>query len=157
MTVIQGLLILLALVALPVVAMLVYVRLAYNDPDRWHIDPMEPHHIETRNFFLLVPGEGKRSSPQFDMPVNELVHAFDRVALAAENTRLLAGSPDAQFATYVVRSKWFGLPDFVSVRCLPLGDHRSTLAVLSRSRFGTGDLNVNRIRVLSWIKTLQAQ
>ena len=57
-------------------------------------------------------------------------------------------------ATYVQRSAWMRFPDYISVRALPAGDKRATLAVFSRSRYGASDLGVNAKRVSAWLAAI---
>jgi uncharacterized protein (DUF1499 family) len=56
--------------------------------------------------------------------------------------------------TYVQRSRFWGFPDYVSVRAVDLGDGSSALAIFSRSRYGASDLGVNRARVDAWLARL---
>jgi uncharacterized protein (DUF1499 family) len=56
----------------------------------------------------------------------------------------------------VARSALFGFPDLIAARFFDVEDRGSTLAVYSRSVLGHSDLGVNRRRILSWIRELEA-
>ena len=57
-----------------------------------------------------------------------------------------------------MRSRVWGFPDYVSVRVLP-GDAEgtSTLAILSRLRFGRSDVGVNAARMQTWLAEVGAR
>jgi uncharacterized protein (DUF1499 family) len=146
----------LALVALAFGA---YVRLAPSDPAVWAVDPLTATPTGKPNAWRVGP-EGQGAAP-WDAPAPvyaataaELAAAFDAVALGQPRTTRLAGGPPALEATYVQRSLLWGFPDYVSVRAIDLGEGRATLAVYSRSRFGYGDMGVNRARVEAWLAAL---
>ncbi|MEM8854477.1 MAG: DUF1499 domain-containing protein [Pseudomonadota bacterium] len=131
------------------IAVLVAIRTLPSDPDEWHVDPLAAEDPGEAGV-LLVPPE----APVFTVSPEALAEAFDTVAMAAPRTKRLAGSPDDGFTTYIVRSKWMGFPDYVSVRTLP-ADGGSTLAVFSRLRFGGSDLGVNTARLEAWLAALK--
>ena len=68
---------------------------------------------------------------------------------------MFAGDIADSYATYIVRSKVMGFPDFISLRVIEAGDHLTQVDVFSRSRFGYSDLGVNEKRVLYWQKALR--
>ena len=57
--------------------------------------------------------------------------------------------------TYIQRSRLFHFPDTINVKLIALPNHQSTIAIYSRSKYGYGDLGVNKKRVQHWIKQLQ--
>ena len=110
---------------------LAYVRLAPSDPARWHVDP------------TLAVDPGNRGVLRRD-PV--AIADFDRIARAWPRVEVLAGSVAEGHITYVVRSRVFGFPDYISAK-----QEGEDLAILSRLRFGGSDLGVNRSRLDQWL------
>ena len=79
---------------------------------------------------------------------------LDALILKSGNVRLVAGSVEEGFATYLIRSRIMGFPDLISVK------HRETIdgtevAILSRSAYGGYDWGVNAGRVSAWIEALK--
>lgn len=135
-----------------------YVRLAGDDPARWHVDPITAAPTGNPNSWRVGPeGEGQpvdAPAPVFALEAGDLAAALDRVALGDVRTKRLAGAPEDLWVTYVQRSRLMGYPDYVSVRVVPLGPGRATLAIYSRARYGQSDLGVNRARVEKWLAGL---
>jgi uncharacterized protein (DUF1499 family) len=100
----------------------------------------------------LVPPE----APVFAASPQAVMEAFDAVAMATPRvTRLAGGVADGQ-ATYIARSRLWGFPDYVTIRVLPEPETGgSTVAILSRLRFGSGDMGVNRARVEAWLGAVE--
>lgn len=149
--------VLVALVAL-LVAFAAVVRIAGDDPARWHVDPMTAAPTGKPNTWRVGPADATQTvdapAPVYAMAASDLAAAFDRVALGAPRTVRLAGKPDDLWMTYVQRSRLMAYPDYISVRIIPLSDGGSTLAIYSRSRYGQSDLGVNRARVEKWLAAL---
>jgi len=118
-----------------------YVRLAPSDPARWNIDPVKVADPGKAGVYL-APG-----TVTFDAAPEVLMARLDGLMRAWPRTKVLAGVPADLQATYVVRSKLFGFPDYVTFRVLPTDTGGSTLTALSRLRFGVGDVGVNRARL----------
>ncbi len=133
------------LVALAALALVGYVRLAPNPPERWHVDPVAATPPATPNFHLIRPGEG----PSFAMTPGALAARIDDVARDGGAERL-AGSPEAGHVTYITRTRWIGFPDFTSIRVLPAEDG-ATVAAFTRARFGVSDMGANRARLEGWL------
>ncbi len=149
-----------AVLSLATAAVSVGIRLAPDDPAKWHQDPLTAPAPQTPNWYRISPqpcgftGSANREgeAPVFDMPPADLAAAFDAVALADSRVEVLAGSADQGFVTYLQRSALMGYPDYVSVRFISTDEGGSTLAVLSRARYGSGDLGVNQKRVERWVQ-----
>ncbi len=139
---------------------MIYVRVAPLDPATWHVDPVTAPTPQTPNSFRVLapgatPGPGEMLSPVYAVAPAALMQAFDRMAMAQPRTGRLAGTADGQgFVTYVQRTALVGYPDYVSVRAVPVGEGRSALVILSRSRFGKSDLGVNKARIAQWLDAL---
>jgi uncharacterized protein (DUF1499 family) len=148
----------LAATAAAFIAFAAVVRLADDDPARWHVDPAAAPGTGQPNAWRIGPPGGEQAvdaeAPEFALAAQDLAAAFDAMALAEPRTRRLAGTPDDLWMTYVQRSRFMAFPDYVSVRIIPLGPDRSTLAIYSRARYGQSDLGVNRARVENWLAAL---
>jgi uncharacterized protein (DUF1499 family) len=135
-----------------------YVRLAGDDTGLWHADPVTAPPTGNPNSWRVGPeDEGQpvdAPAPVFAIGAADLAAAIDAVALAEPRTVRLAGQPEDLWVTYVQRSRFMAFPDYVSVRVIPLGPERSTIAIYSRARYGQSDLGVNRARVEKWLAAL---
>lgn len=131
--------ILLFALVIVLVAAVVWVRIAPSTPEYWHRDPVgladprRPNFARVDRIVALSP-QATRS-------------AIDDAA-QADGAQVLAGGDD--FTTWMVRTPIMGFPDYISVRLIPVGDGTRIVA-LSRSRFGYGDLGVNRARLNRWL------
>jgi uncharacterized protein (DUF1499 family) len=148
-----AILVLLALLAVPVVS-IAYIRLAPIKSGIWHIDPAEFDASTVKNAYLLGANSMK-PAPKFPVSAKVLAEIFHQMALAQHNVNHIAGDPENGWMTYVQRSRVIGFPDFITVRIDPLAENRSSLTILSRSRFGQNDLGVNKARVMRFLKRLQ--
>lgn len=156
-----------ALAVAAVLGIAAAMRLTEDDPDVWHVDPLTAQVSGKPNEYWVLPGNPDASregeaAQVYPVPAPDLARAFDAVALAAPRTERIAGSPEDGWMTYVQRSRIFGFPDYVSVRVMAAGEEGatgegSTLAILSRSRFGVSDFGVNRARVRAWLRALDGE
>ena len=95
-----------------------------------------------------------RTVPQFPMAPADLAEAFRDMALAEPRVTMTEQDQDGLAMEFVQRSALFRFPDIVTVKVLPAGDSRSTLAIYSRSVYGHLDFGVNRKRVDLWLGNL---
>lgn len=144
------------LVAALAVLGLARIRLAGDDVAVWHVDPSVVEPGARRNDFLMRSGDGDADSAVFAMEGAELAGIFDEYVLSRPRVTRLAGTPDQLWMTYIQRSKWFGFPDYISVRISPVEGGHSGLTIYSRARYGGSDLGVNRARVTGWIEGLRS-
>lgn len=128
-----------------------YVRLAPSDLAQWHVDPVAADDPGPGGIRYVPTAEGG-PVPVYEVPPEELIVAFDAFAMAQPRVTRLAGSTAEGRITYIARTKWWGFPDYITVESLALGPDRSTLAILSRLRFGGSDLGVNRARIDAWLQ-----
>lgn len=127
--------------AVAMVVLAVWVRLAPSDPTRWHVDPST----------APDPGPtGARRTVTYEAPPDAVLTAFAQVADRAPRTARLAGSIEEGRITWIARSRIFGFPDYVTASARPAGDG-SVLELLSRLRFGQADLGVNAARLDRWL------
>lgn len=125
------------IVVAAIVALLVFIRVAPSDPDRWHRMPENVSDID------LDGGAMRRAEGD--------LAALDAIIRDTPRTRVLTGSVDAGMITYVTRSRVFGFPDYTTVR-----QDGDMLEIYGRLRFGKSDLGVNAARIDGWLRRLQA-
>lgn len=133
--------------ALLLAAGFAWVNLAQADPARWHIDP-------TSGATTGRPNEA-RATVETGLPPAEALAALASAAGAEPRTRVLAGAPEEGLVTFEQRSRLVGFPDYVSVRAEPAGQG-ARVTLWSRSRYGYGDMGVNRARLERWTAALPA-
>ena len=121
-----------------IVGLLVFIRMAPSDPDRWHA---MPDNVSDRDL-----DSGAMRTLEGDLA------ALDRVIRDTPRTQVLAGSVSDGMITYVNRSRVFGFPDYTTVR-----QEDDMLEVYGRLRFGKSDLGVNAARLDGWLRQLQAR
>ncbi len=113
----------------------------------------------TRNNQYLVCSLGRcaeqadRASPHFAVTASTLLQAFTDVALADGDTILLHHWPELQQSQFVQRSKWVGWPDLISAQAVET-QQGATLAIYSRSVYGSTDFGVNKARIDRWVDHL---
>jgi uncharacterized protein (DUF1499 family) len=90
-------------------------------------------------------------SPVYEVPVTMLRERW--LSLLAQQPRLeqIAVSKDGWQYDFIQHSRLLRFPDSITLRFLPLGEQRSTLAIYSRSHYGYTDFGVNRKRVETWL------
>ena len=115
------------------------------------------------NAFLLCPQEPARCSlaadapsPVFPLDVNRLRDRWLEMMAREKRVRMIAADTERHHLVFVQRSAFFRFPDIITVEFIPIDEDHSTLALLSRSRYGRSDFGVNAARVKAWIARLQA-
>jgi uncharacterized protein (DUF1499 family) len=92
------------------------------------------------------------------------VFPLSAAVLYAEVKALLAGLPRVALVgddplslrlDVVVRTRWLGFPDTVTLQVIDLGSGGTSLIVYGRSRVGVSDLGVNAARIATWLGVLQ--
>ena len=109
------------------------------------------------NQYLVCPadlcaGEAHGESPTFSHSVEQLRTRWDAV-IAAQPRMVTLAEHDHQI-DYVQRTAVVRFPDIITVRFIPLTPAGSTLALYSRSVYGSSDFGVNRARLLQWLSAL---
>ncbi len=112
---------------------------------------------EKPNRFLLCPpgycaAEAHGASPLFDVSMGELRTHWDAVIARQPRMALIAEAGDQ--VDYVQRTALIRFPDIITVRFIALAPAQSTLAIYSRSVYGTSDFGVNRKRIETWLAAL---
>lgn len=136
------------------VAFALWVRIAPDDPARWHQDPETAVERDLKNDFIVKPGgQGADiASPVYAETPESLLARFRDVALSEPRVALL--SDEGGFLTFVARTRLMAYPDYVSVKAAPAEGGGAALFIHSRSRFGLDDLGVNAARVSAWLSRL---
>ena len=115
------------------------------------------------NVYLMCPADplicnvtADEASPTFALDPARLRDRWLEMVASEPRVHLAAAAKDRQHLVFIQHSAFFRFPDIVTVEFLPTGNGHSTLAVLSRSRYGHGDFGVNASRVGAWIAKLKA-
>lgn len=118
---------------------------------------------ERDNVYLLCPAvpplcniSADATSPVFAIDPVRLRDRWLEMVAAEPRVRQVASDAGRRHLVFIQHSAFFRFPDVVTVEFLPVGQTRSTLAVLSRSRYGHGDFGVNAARVQAWLVKLRA-
>jgi hypothetical protein len=131
----------------------------FGAPQRPRIDFATLERTERPNQYLVCPpatcaAPTDRESPVYAVPATALRDAWLAVAAGEPRVRLLVADAEALYYEFEQRSRLLRFPDTITVKFLPLGEHRSTLAVYSRAHYGYRDFGVNRARIERWLAAL---
>lgn len=132
-----------AAVALLILFLMAYVRLAPVDIARWH---------QTRE--VTGPGDTTRPASfeavrRMTAPADQVLAAVAQQAMTTPRTILLAGSIEEGMMTYQTRSLLWGFPDYTTVSV-----QDDLLVLFGRARFGRSDMGVNKARISTWLEAL---
>lgn len=135
----------------------VWMRSLDDDPQRWHVILWEASRLDQTNDYFVAPdgfGEIKidRISKVYPIGARSLLWQFDAIA-QNQGAKVIGGKVDDLRITYVVRSRLFAFPDYITVRAIKSGDG-ATLAIWARSRWGFLDQGTNRRRINRWLARL---
>ena len=119
---------------------------------------LAPSHATGR--FLMCPESvcnvpADAASPVFDMEWERLRGYWSEVVAHQSNVKLVSGDGELEKITYVQHTPVLRLPEIVTIQFYPVGEHSSSFAIESHSRYGLTDLGDNKLRVLSWVAMLQ--
>jgi hypothetical protein len=103
--------------------------------------------------FCAVPEA--RTSPVFDMPWERLHDYWNEMIDGEPRVVLATAEPERRRFVYIQHSALLRFPDIVSIEFVAVAPGRSSVAVYSRSRYGSYDFGVNRARVERWLNVLQ--
>lgn len=103
--------------------------------------------------FCSAPADAE--APVFDVPWETLRDRWSAIVALQPRLRLVAGDGEMTRISYVQHSWLFQLPDLVTIEFVPLGEHRSTFAVVSQSRYGFYDFGANSQRIHAWLRQLR--
>jgi hypothetical protein len=125
-----------------------WVRAAPIDVERLHRDPAETGDPGNAGVRVLPP-----EAPVWPIPPAEAMAALDRAIRAEGRVEMIAGSVEEGFATYVIRTKFWGFPDVVNLKVIAEGAG-STVALRARSIRAEYDWGVNRARAARWFESI---
>ncbi len=159
----KGLAVIAGVCALILAGAAAWVRLAPDDPARWHRPSYRLSGPGWSPAAFLPPGDPAlvRATPQgAEAPVlfrgtgvAQALTMLDRAALAAPRTRRLAGSAAEGRITWVARSALWGFPDYITADARAEGADAYVL-VSARQRYGRRDFGVNAARLGDWLARL---
>jgi hypothetical protein len=118
-----------------------YIRLAPHDAGRWHL----PLGDTPAQLGLVSEPGGVRALVAAEDPAAALARLADVIEATSRVTRL-AGDLGSGRITWVIRSAFWGFPDYLTAEISPQG-----VRIWSRLRFGRSDLGVNRARLERWL------
>ncbi|PRY94949.1 uncharacterized protein DUF1499 [Hasllibacter halocynthiae] len=130
-----------------------FVRLAPTRPAEWDVDPAREGRTGPGRH--LIAEEGDAPPLQLAAPPGMVLDALSEIAAEEGGTRIV-WRPDDGRATWEVRSRVMGFPDYVSVRAVPAGGG-TVLTAYSRLRYGADDMGVNEDRLNRWTAALKAR
>lgn len=134
-----------------------WVRFAPVDAAVWHVDPDTVTKGWKPNQYLVSDAPtADTNAVTLDRPAAEVMAELDRIALARPKVQRVAGDPANGFVTYVQRTKLMAYPDYISVRVSEAEGGGAKVSIYSRSRYGRSDFGMNKARVRSWLKALNA-
>ncbi len=142
-------------------ALFVRVATVSHNPAEWHVDPFTITRPVSPNTYYVAPQSMVEATvdleaPIYTAPAAVMARAFNDFVLTQPSTIFLAGSAEEGWMTYVQRTPTLRMPDYISVKFIDFEDGGSTLALYSRSRYGYGDMGVNKARVDLWLQSLSS-
>ena len=125
--------------AILVLGVMAYIRHAPSDPTQWHVPIFVTENATydggAERFVAGDPGQ--------------LMQKLDQIIQSEPRSTQIAGQAEDGHVTYVVRTRWMGYPDYVTLQSAQNG-----IQIYSRLRFGKSDLGVNANRLDRWIAQL---
>jgi hypothetical protein len=131
----------------------------------------DPGEIEVINFadvrmehrpnrFLVCPtfdlcAELNDRTPIFDAEIPQLRARWNELVALEPRMELVLADDELMQYVYVQRSRLWRAPDVFTVQFYDEGDFRSTLAIYSRSIYGSGDFGSNSSRVIRFMDGLE--
>ena len=113
---------------------------------------------KTPNYYLVCPKDycndkQNQLSPIFSVSVNQLNKAWQQM-IAKHHIKPVAQDLQTFQYTYIQRTRWLRFPDTINVKLIPISNTQSTIAIYSKSKYGYGDMGVNKKRVKAWLQQL---
>ena len=112
------------------------------------------------NQYLVCPpglcrnAEPHAEAPLFEMPPQALRERWMERIGALPLVEQVGSDPAAEQYDFEALTPLARFPDTITVRFLPAGDGRSTLAIYSRSHYGRNDFGANAKRIKAWLDLL---
>jgi uncharacterized protein (DUF1499 family) len=115
------------------------------------------------NAYLVCPADplicnltADEASPVFTLDPARLRDRWLEMVSAEPRVHRVSAEKDRLHVVVIQHSFFLRFPDIITVEFLPSGNGGSTVAMLSRSRYGESDFGVNAARVGAWIAKLKA-
>lgn len=110
------------------------------------------------NYYLVCPegvcaAKASSESPVFNVSVESLKDSFMKIVDSLSHVTILKQAGNKIF--YVQLHSKYRFPDYVSIEFVTQGDGQSSLAIMSRSKYGFSDYGVNEKRVKSLLEQLK--
>lgn len=150
MTILKYILIGLVFVAITGAAI---VRVRPIDPDIWHVDP-ESIATQGENGRFTVTTGGDMEPVEVPRDAGQVAAQLQERISATARTRLLAGSLEDGFATFVTRSKLWGFPDVTNIKLVEQGG-ATEIHMAARLIYGEAGFGVNEARVRDWLSVFE--
>ena len=121
-----------------------------TNPGEMHLNFQQLVRPASPNYFLACPKKfcnikADMTPPVYPVSIDYLKKKWsDAISKEARWTLL---SEEGDQMAYIQRSAVFRFPDFIHVQFYSLSPNSSTLAILSRSKYGCSDFGVNKKRV----------
>lgn len=103
-----------------------------------------------------TPSKSDGPAVRLPYPPAAVIMAWDAVVKAAPRTEVLLSDPERGRHHAVQRSRLLRFPDDVYAEARPSGDGGTRLLLYSASRYGRSDFGVNRKRLETWTRALEA-
>jgi hypothetical protein len=110
--------------------------------------------------FLMCPDAvcnlpANAQSPIFDLGWERLRERWTEIVSRQSHVKLLSGDGLLEKITYIQHTPLLRMPEIVTIQFIPLGEHRSSFAIESHSRYGLSGWGDNKVRVLAWVALLK--
>jgi uncharacterized protein (DUF1499 family) len=141
------------------------VRIYMSRPVEDTLRPDE--HVEIRelrdpipgNAFLACPPDYCRGtagpSPIFSLPADRLAELWTQMLADQPRIVVVSTEPNRHRIVVIQHTSLLRFPDVITAEVVALGPDRSSVAVYSKARYGTGDFGTNQRRVEAWLNRLQ--
>lgn len=111
------------------------------------------------NSFLACPpnycAATAAASPFFAFRVDRLEQAWRQVLAAEPGIVIVSDEPAQPRLVAIQHTQLLRFPDIVTAEFVTLDGDQSSIAVYSKSRYGSGDFGTNRRRVVAWLGRLR--
>jgi uncharacterized protein (DUF1499 family) len=116
---------------------------------------------ETPNQYLMCTNQLCKAfiddlPPIYGANLFETRKAWETLVQHEPRVKELRRNADGSQIDYVQRSAFWKFPDIITIRFIPMGERKTTIAIYSRSVYGQGDFGVNKARIRAWIGKLNA-
>lgn len=127
------------------------------------MDAVDFKHLElpnSPNYYWVCPvtycnKAPSEHAPVFDVGKSKLQKIGDKILKAMPRMQLIKADTAESKFFYVQKSLVFRFPDYITIQYIDVSPQQSSVALLSRSKYGYYDFSVNKKRVQSILRQLQ--